>query len=401
MKKGSELDGVDESLRNDIKLSIMEGSFGTIMGTLIGGAFLTGFALILGANNFIIGILASIPLLANLVQIVGSYIIARMGNSKKVCIIYVFLHRLLWISILILPFFVFRGGLSDIRIWIFVVLLGIASICASITSVSWMSWMSDLIPREIRGRFFARRNTAVRIVGMLLAVAAGRFLDYWNSLYTGNSLFQSYGFTILFAVGTVAGFISIVLMRRMSDPEHRQVDTEGFIKKLKLPLQDKNFKRFILFSVVWGFSVSIVGPFFNVYMIKNLDIPFSLISLFGVAAGVSAILGLKFIGKLSDEYGPKPLLFVCGIGGAVIPFLWIFATPDNYAIIWFINILSGACWAGIGLASSYIMMNLAPVKHNSVYFAVFAAVTGVFGAFAPIFGGFLGVLFNSLSINLG
>ncbi len=30
---------VDENLNNDIKLSIIEGSFATIMGTLIGGHF--------------------------------------------------------------------------------------------------------------------------------------------------------------------------------------------------------------------------------------------------------------------------------------------------------------------------------------------------------------------------
>ena len=99
------------------------------------------------------------------------------------------------------------------------VLIGISSIFASITSVSWMSWMSDLIPKEIRGRFFARRDIAARIVGMLLVVLAGRFIDYWNNAYSANSVIQSYGFTILFTVGTIAGFISIVLLRKMNGPQ--------------------------------------------------------------------------------------------------------------------------------------------------------------------------------------
>ena len=41
-------------------------------------------------------------------------------------------------------------------------------------------------------------------------------------------------------------------------------------------------------------------------------------------------------------------------------------------------------------------MNLAPGKSSAVYFAVFAAVTGLFGALAPIAGGAVGELFRGM-----
>ncbi|MDW7656502.1 MAG: MFS transporter [Bacillota bacterium] len=152
---------------------------------------------------------------------------------------------------------------------------------------------------------------------------------------------------------------------------------------------------FMIFSIAWGFSTGIVGPFFSVYMINTLQIPFSIITLFGVAAGLSSILGFKVWGAMIDKIGAKPLSILCGIGGSFVPFLWIFASPENYLVIWASNILSGLFFAGIGLASTGLMMNLASGKTSSVYFAVFAAVTSLLGAVAPIAGGAIGDFFRS------
>ncbi|MFP4017449.1 MAG: MFS transporter [Halanaerobiales bacterium] len=388
---------LDPALKKDMKISTLEGAFATLMGTLIGGAFLTGFAISLGADSFIIGILAALPLLANTVQIFGSYLIDRMGDTRRVCIRYVILHRIFWLLIIISPFLLLRVQLTDIRIWVFVILLAVASLCASIASVSWTSWMADLIPQKIRGRFFASRNMVAQIVGMITAILAGFFIDYWQGL-SGNAQSQSYGFIYLFAIGTIFGSISIFLLRKTRQSKKVINNDGGFLKKLKLPFKYHSFKHLIIFTACWGFAVSLVSPFFSVYMIKTLEIPFSIITLFGVISGLTGIIGMRLWGKFIDRYGPKPLLYLCSIGASIIPTLWIFSTPENYTIIWYINIISGFFWAGIGLASSNMMMNLAPSEDNAVFFAVFAAITGITGALAPVFGGFLGNLYNNIEI---
>ena len=387
-KKGF-YDNVDESVKKNVKLSILEGSLSTVMGTFIGGAFLIGFALTLGANDFEIGLLASLPLLANLIQIAGSYIITKVGSRKKVCITYLFLHRLIWTFIAVMPLIVFREHLTEVRVWIFLLLLTGAGICASITGIAWTSWVADLVPSGFRGRFFSRRNMVAQVVAMVMAVIAGRFIDTWKINHTSDHM-QSYGFMILFCIGIIFGIAGVMLFRKINEPKPEITTTSSFFKQLKEPFKDKNFKLFMWFSVAWGFSTGLVGPFFSVYMIKTLMIPFSVITLFGVVAGLANIAGLKIWGSLIDKVGPKPLYLICGIGGSFVPFLWIFASPENYLVIWGSNILSGFCFSGIGLSATGMMMNLAPKKNNSIYFAVFAAVTGLFGAFAPIAGGALG-----------
>lgn len=386
-------DSIDQAIRNDVRLSVLEGSLSTVMGTFIGGAFLIGYALTLGADDFEIGLLASLPLLANLIQIIGSIIIAKAGSRKKVCVLFLFFHRLMWTFIAVLPLFVFRDRLSDARVWIFMILLTGASICASITGIAWTSWIADLIPKGVRGRFFSRRNMSAQVVGMLAAVLAGQFIDQWQARFDTDQL-RSYGFMILFAIGIAFGLAGIFLFRKIKEPTLAAPEDTSFFKQLREPFLDKSFRMFMVFSIAWGFSTGIVGPFFSVYMINTLQIPFSVITLFGVAAGLSSILGFKVWGALIDKIGAKPLSIICGIGGSFVPFLWIFATPENYLVIWASNVLSGLFFAGIGLASTGLMMNLATGKNSSVYFAVFAAVTGLFGALAPIAGGVFGDFFR-------
>ena len=384
-------DGIDDQLKRDVKLSVAEASVSTVMGTFIGGAFLIGFALTLGAGDLEVGLLASLPLLANLIQIAGSYIVARAGSRKRVCVTYLFLHRLMWAFVAALPLFVFRGRLEDFRVWIFMALLTVASVCASITGIAWTSWVADLVPKGFRGRFFSRRNMVAQMVGMVMAVAGGRFIDAWTGRHESPQM-QGYGFMILFAIGVVFGVAGVVLLRRISEPQMAVESGDSFLSQLRMPFEDTAFRMFMLFSVAWGFSTGIVGPFFSVYMINTLMIPFSVITLFGVVAGITTIVGTKLWGGMLDRIGPKPLYLMCGFGGCFTPLLWTFASPGNYAVIWVSNALSGFFFSGIGLAATGMMMNLAPAKNSSVFFAVFAAVTGAFGALAPIAGGAIGEL---------
>ncbi len=392
---------VEESLKKNLKLSVLEGAFGTVMGTFIGGVFLTGFALLLGANDMIIGLLAALPAFANLIQIVGSYIISKVGSSKRVCIVTILLHRLTWGIVTGLPFILFTDGFYVFRVWIFVLFLGVSSIFASLSGVAWMSWMADLVPREMRGRFFALRNMWAQAVGMILAVLGGKFMDEWRGRFAGNELLESYGFSILFGMGVIFGLASIVLISRIQEPQRSQKVEASFLHQLKRPFLDPVFKKFMRFSVVWGFCVAVSGPFFGVYMIKTLGVPFSTISIFGLLSGITNIVGTRFWARFIDTIGSKPILIICGMAAALVPVLWIFAAPGQYAILFIIHILSGLCWSGIGLASGAMMMNIAPAKSNSVYFAVFAAVTGLSGAVAPIVGGVMGELFQGLRIGFG
>lgn len=87
--------------KSDLKNSIYDGIFANMFATLTGGVFLTGFALYVGMDEFMIGLLASMPFLATIFQLPTSYLISKTGRRKKAACWGATGARLIWIPILI------------------------------------------------------------------------------------------------------------------------------------------------------------------------------------------------------------------------------------------------------------------------------------------------------------
>jgi MFS family permease len=263
---------VDETIGTEIKPglqnSIYDGAFCQIMTVLTSGIFLTGFALLLGANELIIGILASIPFVAQLTQLASSFIIEQKGRRKKTCLVFASVNRIAWLlvfSILLLK----NPEQNPVSIWILLGATIISYLFGSAGGVAWLSWMADLVPEEIRGRFFTKRNMILAIVGVVITLLAGKYLDLWKR---SGTVMELHGFLSLFLVAVVCGIISLVFLKKIPDLEKSKPEKEfyNFWKLVKIPFKDSNFLRFALFSTAWSFSVYITAPFFIVYMLKDL-----------------------------------------------------------------------------------------------------------------------------------
>ncbi len=384
-----------------LKLSIIDGTFSAIMVTLCGGIFLTGFALkVLKADARVIGILASLPLFANLVQFIGSYLIEKTGKSKSLCILSAALSRSLWILILFLPLKLIPGG-TDLRIWMLVGVIAISSIFASMAGVAWTSWMSELVPEKIRGSYFGKRNMITSLFGMFFIMGGGYFLSSWEKA-RGES--DPYGFLILFIVGIGSGLLSLFFLRKIPPAEAEKKKGRKKISaaaSFKAPLKDKNFRNILFFAALWIFAINFAGPFYGVYMINILELDFSLITLLGTAATLSTVIMMKIWGKINDKLGSKPVIIISTLMLALIPFLWIFASSENFYIpLLTAHIISGAFMAGAGLSQFNILIKLSPREGRSAYLALFAAVSGFAGACAPLAGAFLFNRISSLTIAL-
>ena len=62
-------------LTDDLKNFIYDGMFANAFVTLTVGFFITGFALYLGMNNFMIGVVASMPFIVTVFQAPASYLV--------------------------------------------------------------------------------------------------------------------------------------------------------------------------------------------------------------------------------------------------------------------------------------------------------------------------------------
>jgi MFS family permease len=210
------------------------------------------------------------------------------------------------------------------------------------------------------------------------------------------------GYSLIIVLAIVLGVISLVCQFFMTDVNplllhvtHSDTAQRFPRERISSFLKDTNFLKFLLYSALWSFAVNVSAPFFNLYLLDDLSIDVSLVTIYNSLGAGANLLMLVFWGKLADRVGNRPIMLVVGILVALTPLLWLEAgTAPIFLWVWFplLHIIGGGTWAAIDLCSNNLLMGVAPLLHQSLYFAIAAAVPGVTGAMGITAGGFLATL---------
>src|SRR6476659_5871218 len=133
------------------KKVILDGLATESMSALCTGAFLVALALLMGANNFQIGMLASLPTFTNIFQLVSIWLVRRFNNRRAIS---VYCSILASVPLIIIGCIaLFNTSSANINMVIF--FLTFFYLFGSIAGPSWNSWMKDLIPENPLGAFFS------------------------------------------------------------------------------------------------------------------------------------------------------------------------------------------------------------------------------------------------------
>ena len=379
-----------ERLARARSLSIIDGCFARAHTACTSGTVLTGFALWLGAPPLVIGLLASVPAFAGLAQLAAPYFTDRQGQRKRLVIAAVTAQRLLWLAVIALPFLGVSTGVAMILL---VALVSLSSMLGSFASVPWLSWMGDLVPREIRGRYFATRNLVLGAVALVLGPALGQFLDLWKAQPAPAN---GYGFLVSFGFGTACGLVSLAVLRRVVEPPMARSITGSLLDQLRLPWQNRSFRRIIVFRGYYIFMVNLAGPFFVVFQLQELGLSFGVVYILSALGSLASLISLRWWGNLCDAWGTRRVMLVSTVGKGLFPLLYIgigISAPGvPTALAWILLIvvqLFNAAESGLELASNNLPLNVAPRQHNTAYLATYAAVFSLCSAISPLIGGAL------------
>jgi len=89
----------EEEIQSGLRAVIKDGLATQTMVTLTGGVFLVAFALKLGASNLMIGLLAAIPPLAQLIQIPSIYLVEKYRIRRAITVYATASGRIFWLVI--------------------------------------------------------------------------------------------------------------------------------------------------------------------------------------------------------------------------------------------------------------------------------------------------------------
>jgi MFS family permease len=379
------------------KKVILDGLATESMSALCTGAFLVALALLMGANNFQIGMLASLPTFTNIFQLVSIWLVRRFNNRRAISVYCSILARVPLIVIGCIA--LFSKSSANINMLIF--FLSFFYLFGSIAGPSWNSWMKDFIPENSLGTFFSKRTRYTQIISAVFSICAAFFVDYIKQYHPEYEL-RTYSY--MFIIAGIFGLTGVFFLSRTPEPVS-QISKDNIFKLLQRPLHNTNFRNLLIFNSFWVFALNIAIPFFTVYMMTTLGLPISYVIAFAILSQICSISTVGLWGNFSDKYSNKTIIAICGPLYILCITAWSFVgiythQYANFVLIGCINIFSGISTAGINLSLTNIGLKLAPKDSAIVYLAAKNIITSLFSSMAPLIGGYLADFFANRHLNI-
>ncbi|HSQ92706.1 MAG TPA: MFS transporter [Methanoregula sp.] len=388
----------DDEITQGLSYIIKDGLATQAMVTLTSGIFLVAFGLQLGASNTVIGLLAAIPPLAELIQMPAITVVEKIRNRRLVCVGASIIARIFWIVIALIPFLFGPAAAIPVLI-VSLVLYGSIS---AISHCSWNSWMRDLVPQDILGSFFSRRMSLAVALGTVLSLAAGGLIDFFHR---ATDFPPVTAYSVIFLGGFVAGLMGIWYMSRIPEPLMQMTPRVPPLTQVRSAFRDENFSRLIAFLGSWNFAVNLAAPFFTVYLLVMLDFDITIVIALAVLSQAASVLSYGMWGRIADRFSNKSVLRVSGPLFMICILGWTFTTlPTRHLLtvplLIVLHILMGMSTAGVTLASANIGLKLAPQGGATAYLATISIINSLAAGVAPVLGGMFVDSFRATELSL-
>ena len=336
-------------LRRSMRLVTAAWMMGIVWMLSVTGSRLNVFGRMVGFNDFHFGMLIALTFLATFAQLFATIVLERTGLKKYQFLFCGLISRFLWMVIAIIPLVL--PVPSALAVWTMLTLVLISSVMLSLATPAWHTWMGDLIPRRIRGRYFATRNAFTLLVRIPAVIFLGLLLDHvtrgggeGNSGPIITAAMQPVLLWCICGVFFVAGLLGmgdILLFFRIREvvgttpdqPRTPAVDirldppgSDGIVARithamrylravfrqlLLEPLADPVFRRYVAYGATTTFALSVAGPYYWRNSLENFRFgQLGTDMLFVVLGPLAGLVSLRLVGGLLDKWGRRPVLLL-------------------------------------------------------------------------------------------
>lgn len=363
-------------LRRVLSLSSVEGASATVVMSMLGGTFLTAFALSLGASPWQVGLMASLGPAMQVGQVFAAYFVERGASRRSFAHWLLGIHRILWSTAGLVALLLPRGW----NLPVFMLMYAAAWLLAAPGINAWQSLMSEVVPRQVRGRYFGTRWMMNTVLGMGALMAAGWVVDN----YPGKT-----GFAALYGVAMLISLLNWYLLTELSDVPNRARPGISYWEHLLGPLRNTGFRRVTLWLAGWTLVQLALPPFYTVLMAEEMSLSYSLISVLSAVTAVCSAASFPLWGRFIDRRGPFALAAPGVVGAAAVPMLWLMARSLGSWYLFPVHALFGLAAAGLQTITLQMGMRLAPPSERAIHLAMMNGANGLAGFVGPLVAGVL------------
>ena len=264
---------------------------------LLTGNIIALYALRLGADDLLVGVLYSVIPLGQLLPLVGRAVVRRLGTVRTMGIFCIVRYALMT-PILFAP--LFARSPSPIAIWLIAGSVVGFNVARGISITGHNPIIGAITTEAERGSFLARNQLVIHFGAIGTGLAIGLLLQEQSPLFL---------FSLLLGAGIVVGLASTRVIFQFPEPP-APVRGGGFIGSVVRALRRRGVPRFVLLLAVNSFVASMVMPFLVVYVKRVHGLGDNATMLLVAVGSVGAIVMALVSGFVIDRVGAKPLMTV-------------------------------------------------------------------------------------------
>ncbi|TWE08260.1 Na+/melibiose symporter-like transporter [Neobacillus bataviensis] len=353
------------------KISIYHGMVSTIAVNLASNYFPIFAISILGATNYQVGLISSLPpLVALMMTIPAAILLNRLELQKKTVAMSVLWARMMF---LLLACVVFIH--SSYQAWIFLIIVALMNVPGTISNIGWQTLISGMIKENRRGAFFSDRNRLLTIVGMITTLIIGVVMK--------SQTHHAWAYQILFVIAFLFGLLEVFyLMKHREEPQIKQDQ-----KKSSMDwsiFQDRGYKWFLITALCFNFTWQMAWGLFNIYNVKYVHATILWISIFSVANQLVQIFSFPLWKKWAEQRSNTLMLVWVAVGMATAPVLNILSTNVYY--ITFVSMTSGFFVSGTTLLLFNLLLEQSPEEKRTYCITTYNVLLSFVAFIAPQIG---------------
>jgi MFS family permease len=358
---------MDKIVQKSLRYSLWDGIFSSIM---IGATetFIVPYALAMKAGPALVGMLVALPNLTGaLLQTSSAALSEWLGSRKALIVFSVFMQAVMWIPVIMIPYaFDSHRGACLVLFYTILIAVGLLSF------PPWASMMADYVPENQRGKVFGWRNRVFGVTNICAMLTSGLILQ-WSGMALGGAI---RGFTVIFSLACLSRLSCCYFLARQHEPaleikpEHK-FTIFNFLRRIRR----SNFGRFVIFVALINFAVFMSGPFFAVYMLKELGFSYITYTVITMASTLMIFTMMRLWGSHADHVGNRRVLRLTSFFLPAIPVLWLFS--HNVAYLIAIQLFGGFFWAGFNMSASNFLFDAVTPEKRTRCIAYYNAVNGV------------------------
>lgn len=373
---------MNSSKKRILILFTLEGMLITLVNNLVGNNN-NFFATRLGASEFQLSLLTTIPQLVGLLVLIpGGILTDKLKNKRNMVMVSLLAVTLFYALIGFVPMF------STNPFTFFLILFAASVGPMTIYNVSWQAYFSDMVNAEEQNHIYTWRTALTFVIGIVVPFVSGSVLAM---AVTNSSKIRIH--QIYFWIGAALLLLRVFVLSRIKGSPSTSVAKAGPAKLTKVLyelLHNREFLGFVGVAIFFYATWHIDWTLYFIGEANYLGLDEAWLSYVNIGGTLVQFITIGFWSRMNKRRGVRFGIIFGNLGLSLFPLAMIISTSLPQAqgkpVFLILNMVSNIAFATINLNVLQCLLQVIPDNNKTLTISLYTILVTLSNAFMPMVG---------------